>query len=268
MNNGNIIGSNGVASATFFPSFTPQITPVVLGNPTPPETTPPATLDGALAKFQPGNAPTAEDVAKLWAAFGQSANNVTPPNNSAPIQNNAAPNTAASEPAASVDQWAAMFEGFTPTLPEPEYFKDSSALGNALSSSLPQINWAELFANQDSDAVNKTINMYMQQLLVNSVRGAFHSAKSSYEQSAPDTFKKSFEAYRRHKQVQAGSQVPAPAGMNEVARALTTQYINNNPTASAEQVRSVVGTLMGTLSSVLTPKPTQSTPTGTDWSTM
>ena len=81
---------------------------------------------------------------------------------------------------------ASFFPSFTPTLPEPEYFKDSSALGNALSSGLPQINWAELFANQDSDVVNKTINMYMQQLLVNSVRGAFHSAKSSYEQSAPD----------------------------------------------------------------------------------
>lgn len=268
MNNGNIIGSNGVASVPFFPSFTPQVTPVVLGNPTPSEPTPPVTLDGVLSKFQNSNTPTAEDVAKLWAAFGQSASNVAPPNTGATTQNNAAPNTAAAEPVASVDPWAAMFEGFSPTLPEPDYFKDSSALGNALSSGLPQINWAELFTNQDSEIVNKTINLYMQQLLVNSVRGAFHSAKSSYEQSAPETFKKSFEAYRRHKQVQAGSQVPAPAGMNEVARALTTQYINNNPTASAEQVRSVVGTLMGTLSSVLTPKPTQSNPIGTDWSTM
>ena len=247
--------------------------PAALGVPAAPATNPQQsdTLDTVMAQFQQAGTapPSAESVAQLWAAFGQmaGATQAAPASVSPASTQPSAP--APAPVAAPVDPFAGMFDGFKPTLPEPEYFKDTAALAGALSAGLPQINWAELFSNQDADTVNKTINTYMQQMLVNSVRGAFHSARSAYESSAPDTFKQSFDAYRKHKQLQAGTQVQAPAGMNEVAKALATQFISANPTATPDQVKNVVGTLMGTLSSVLTPKPAQpSANSGTDWAAM
>lgn len=269
----NIIGSNGVATpAAFIPSYMPHImqNPNVLGIPSQQPAQPQPTLDNVMANFQQSSpnqaAPTPEAVAQLWAAFAAQAGAAQQP--AAPAGQQAAAATPATTPA-PVDPFAGMFEGFKPTLPEPEYFKDTNALATALSSGLPTVNWAEMFASQDAETVNKTINTYMQQMLVNSVRGAFHSARSAYEASAPDAFKQSFDAYRKHKQLQAGTQVQAPTGMDEVAKALATKFIAANPTATPDQVKNVVGTLMGTLSSVLTPKPAPNVAnTGTDWAAM
>lgn len=272
----NIIGSNGVATpAAFIPSYMPHImqNPNVLGIPSQQPAQPQPTLDNVMANFQQSGpnqaAPTPEAVAQLWAAFAAQASNSAAPQPAAPANQQAAATTQPAAAPAPVDPFAGMFDGFKPTLPEPEYFKDTNALATALSSGLPQVNWAEMFASQDAETVNKTINTYMQQMLVNSVRGAFHSARSAYEASAPDAFKQSFDAYRKHKQLQAGTQVQAPTGMDEVAKALATKFIAANPTATPDQVKNVVGTLMGTLSSVLTPKPAPNVAnTSTDWAAM
>ena len=273
-----MISSDGVARPSAlapnnFPTFLPNVyqQPAYVQQPQPQQPQAPS-FDDAVKSFGSGEGAAGQgavnpsDVAAIWQAFGSMGGAApAPAGTTPPAPAPAAP--AAPQQAPSADPYADMFKDFKPSLKEPELFKDMDALGGAVMSGMPQMDWAATLASEDPAAANATINAYLSKAITRAITASFSLLKSSYEESAPEAFKTSFSHYRTHKQKMAGTNVQAPQGMDVVARALTERYISMRPNADPQEVNRAVGALMGSLNAVLTPKPnTQSAPQGlVDW---